>query len=196
MSAFILFHWACVAAWLWPNPSTVKTALMSVRMPVVTRDEGGWTVGSESIAAEYLFHTAQHQDWAMFAPDPLQINRYTSATVTFRDGTRAQFGFPRLCRLDVLSAWVQKRYRKYQHRIAEEPSPAFRRDLARYIARQMSRPGNPAVRVQVYDQRSAIPRHDRPGADLWVDYTRLLREDATFTPVLLVDYRVRPEDLR
>lgn len=196
VSVFIVFHWACVAAWLWPNPSDLKTFLLGIRIPLPVHDaRAGWRLESRPVACAYLFHTAQHQDWAMFAPNPLQINRYVAATVTLRDGTRVEYGFPRLSQLGVFQCWIQKRYRKYQHRIAEEPSPAFREDLARYIARQTGMKGNPAVRVILYEYRSPIPRHDRAREAGWVDYTEMLRDHNHFSRTVLLDYVLRREDL-
>ena len=177
------------------NPSDVKAFLLSLSAPLPVVSKGHWTLESRSVAVEYLLHTGQHQDWSMFAPNPLQINRYVAATVTYRDGGHDEFAFPRLSQMGSMEAWIEKRYRKYQHRIAEENVPAFREDLARYIARHRNPPGNPPVRVQVYDYQSPIPRHDRPGASGWVDYTTLLRQESRFTGVPLIDYRVRPEDL-
>jgi hypothetical protein len=200
LSVFIVFHWACVLAWLWPNPSDLKSFLMGLRVPLPmarTEASGGFGVGLErrGVVTSYLFHTAQHQDWAMFAPNPLQFNRYVAATVIFRDGSREEYGFPRLSQLNVIEAWIQKRYRKYQHRIADENSPAFREDLARYIARQVSRPDRVPARVAIYDYQSPIPRHNRVRAPGWIDYTALLRDHARFNPKLLLEYAVRPEDL-
>lgn len=195
ISTFIVFHWTCVAAWLWPNPSDLKSFLMSIKAPLPVHGAAGWTIESRPVAVEYLLHTAQHQDWSMFAPNPLQINRYVAATVTFRDGSCAEYGMPRLSQLGPIDALLEKRYRKYQHRIADEPLPAFREDFARYIARRMNRAGNPPVRVAIYDYQSPIPRHDRPGASGWIDYTTLLRRDSQFSGVPLIDYRVRPGDL-
>jgi hypothetical protein len=196
VSTFIVFHWACVGAWIWPNPSDLKTFLLGIRVPLPVHDErAGWTVQPRSVACAYLFHTAQHQDWAMFAPNPLQINRYVAATVTLRDGTRVEYGFPRLSQLGIVQCWIQKRYRKYQHRIADEPVPAFRADLARYIARRTGTKDNPAVRVILYEYQSPIPRHNRAREPGWVDYTEILRDHARFTRNVLFEYVPRPEDL-
>lgn len=202
ISGFILFHWACVLAWVWPNPSDLKTFFFNLRMPLPVPGAGhgrmGWRVEFRPVVSTYLFNTAQYQDWAMFAPNPLEFNRFVAATVTFRDGRREEYGFPRLCQLDGLHAWVEKRYRKLQHRIADENVAAFREDLARYIARRVNEGRNPPVRVTLYDYRSPIPKPDRAGLDPreWVDYSKLLREDARFTGILLLDYAVRPEDLQ
>ena len=202
ISGFILFHWACVLAWVWPNPSDLKTFLFGVTLPIPVhgagREPSGWHVEFRPIVSTYLFNTAQYQDWAMFAPNPLEFNRFVAATVTFRDGRREEYGFPRLSQLDVLHAWIEKRYRKLQHRIAEENVAAFREDLARYIARRVNDCRNPPIRVTLYDYRSPIPKPEcaGPGASEWVDYSKLLRDDARFTGILLLDYAIRPEDLR
>jgi hypothetical protein len=199
LSAFILFHWACVLAWLWPNPSDLKAFLMGLQapLPVARTEPGGFAAGlvRKGIVASYLFHSAQHQDWAMFAPNPLQFNRYVAATVTFRDGSRMEYGFPRLSQLDMIDCWIEKRYRKYQHRIADEPVAAFREDLARYVARQVATPGRVPARVAIVEYQSPIPRHNRPREAGWVDYTAILRDHARFTPKLLLDYAVREGDL-
>lgn len=198
LSAFICFHWACVAAWLWPNPSDAKRFLMGLQVPIPVVGGRGLEWRERAVVPAYLFNTAQHQDWAMFAPNPLQINRYVAATVTYRSGREAEFSFPRLSQLGGIEAWIEKRYRKYQHRICDENVAAYREDLARFIARRMVRSGDPPVRVRIYEYRSAIPRHDRFGADArpWVDYIGLLRDGAAFQPQSMIDYRVRPGDLR
>ena len=46
ISAFIVFHWTCVAAWIWPNPSDLKTFLMSIRAPLPIHAKSGWTMES------------------------------------------------------------------------------------------------------------------------------------------------------
>ena len=196
VSVFIVFHWACVAAWVWPNPSDLKSFLLGIRLPLPVRraESGTWTLEPRPVAAAYLFHTAQHQDWAMFAPNPLQINRYVAATVTLRDGRQVEYGFPRLSQLDVLQCWIEKRYRKYQHRIAEEPVKAYREDLARFIARRAGTRENPAVRVILFEYQSPIPRHDRSRTPGWVDYTELLRDHARFTRAVMLDYVLGPRD--
>ncbi len=200
ISGFILFHWACVAAWLWPNPSDLKSFLLGIQVPLPvygTRSGGtGWALESRPLASTYLFHTAQHQDWGMFAPNPLQINRYVAATATLRDGREQEYSFPRLSQLGVLQCWIQKRYRKYQHRIVEEPALGYRQDLARFIARRVGDGANPPVRVIVYEYQSPIPRHDRRREPGWIDYTEILRDHAKFSRRVLVDYFVRSEDLR
>lgn len=195
VSGFILLHWACVGTWLWPNPSDVKSFLLSIRVPLPARSEGkGWTLERQPLAAAYLVDTAQFQDWAMFAPNPLQFNRYVAATVILQDGRQEDYVFPRLSQLNGIQCWIQKRYRKYQHCIAETPAQSFRQDLARYIARQTRTADKRPVRVVIYEYRSEIPRHDRTREPGWIDYTAILRRHARYTRSLLLDYVLRPED--
>lgn len=199
ISAFIVFHWGCVLAWLWPNPSDVKSFLMGLSAPLPifkgTPSQPRVDLERRRIVETWLFHTGQHQDWAMFAPNPLQINRYVAATVTFRDGRQEEFTMPRLSQLGVIDCWIEKRYRKYQHRIAEERAPAFREDLARFVARRFATAGNPPLRVAIFEYQSPIPRHDRVKLPGWIDYTSLLRDNAVFSRKPLLDYVVRPGDL-
>lgn len=203
ISFFILFHWFCVLAWLMPKPSAIKTYLLSLSLPMLVWDskESGLTLKKKKVVESYLYNTAMWQDWSMFAPDPLQVNRYVNATITFQDGSTKFFDLPRLSQLNFLEAWIEKRYRKLQERIISEKGPGFRSDLCRYMARKMFiDKDNPPVRVELNEFDSPIPRHDRPelkGPEKkhWVDYTKLLRVNAQHTKKVLLDYTVKAEDL-
>jgi len=179
ISAFIVFHFGSVVFWL-------------------IASGGGSPAPVVGLVAKYLHNTAQYQEWAMFAPNPLQINRYLGARVIFGRGNLKEYTFPRLSKMDIFEAWTQKRYRKYQQRMADLKNPAYAEDAARWIARQMNEPGNPPVRVTLFLYESPIPRHNRPELrDAgWVDYTALLRHQAVFVPTIAVDYLVQPEDLQ
>jgi hypothetical protein len=193
ISFFILFHWTCVVAWLLPNPSAIKSFLLSVKSPFSSH--------GRQIVATYLHWTANWQDWAMFAPNPLQSNRYLGAIIHFNDGATKRFDFPNFSRLGYFEAHIQKRSRKFQQRIMEETTPGFRADLCRTIARRFAQdPGTPPTRVVLNEYRFDIPRHDReelkdPNRPKWINYTKLLRHRASYRTILLLDYTVRPEDL-
>lgn len=186
-----------------PKPSAIKTYLLSLSAPMLVWESGGngLTLKKRQIVDSYLYNTAMWQDWSMFAPDPLQVNRYVNATVTFQDGSTKIFDLPRLSQLNFLEAWIEKRYRKLQERIIGENGPGFRNDLCRYMARKLFvDKDNPPLRVELNEFDSPVPRHDRsdlkgPNAPAWVDYTKLLRVDAQYTKKLLLDYTVKPEDL-
>ena len=206
ISGFIVLHLSCVVAWLLPKPSPIKSFMMGIKVPLPGRDKSpgevpsGWSFRPRPVAAAYLHHSGQWQEWAMFAPNPLQINRYVGAHVAFERGNWKQYTFPRLSEMNFLEAWAQKRYRKLQQKLVDENRAPYHEDVARWIARQMTEPGNRPVRVTLFVFESPIPKHDReelqaPGGSAWVDYSELLRTKARYTPKLLLDYFVRPEDL-
>jgi hypothetical protein len=207
ISVFILFHFACVIAWILPKPSPVKAWLLGLKLPLpgTTKVAGGngshMTIASREVVACYLHNTAQWQDWAMFAPNPVQTNQYLGAHVIFERGNWREYTLPRLEEMNWFEAWAQKRYRKLKNRLLDEKRLEYDADLARWIARQMNEPGNPPIRVTLYSYESPIPRHDRkelqdPKGSSWVDYSQLLREKAAYSPTLLVDYFVQPGDLK
>lgn len=206
VSIFILFHFSCLIAWVLPKPSPVKTWLLGLSFPLPgpSREAGAekshWTIKSRPIVAEYLHHTAQWQDWAMFAPNPVQTNQHLGAHVIFERGNWKEYTLPRLDQMNWVEAWIEKRYRKLKNRLIDEKRPEFYEDLARWIARQMSEPNNRVTRVSVMLYDAPIPRHDRkelgdPHTASWVNYTELLREKAVYSPTLVIDYFVKPEDL-
>lgn len=206
ISAFILFHWACVVAWILPKPSPIKTFLLGIKAPLpgIEKAQGeeprGWAVRPRPVAAAYLQNSGQWQEWAMFSPNPLQINRYVGAQVAFERGNWKQYTFPRLSQMNFMEAWVEKRYRKLQQRLIDENKVPYHEDVARWIARELREPGNKPVRVTLFVYESPIPKHDREelqaaDAPSWIDYTDLLRTKAKYSPKLLVDYFVQPKDL-
>jgi len=207
ISAFIVFHFACVVAWILPKPSPVKSWVLGLKVPFpgTSRSsdgrESGLSFEPRPIVATYLHHTAQWQDWAMFAPNPVQTNQYIGAHVIFERGNWTEYTLPRLDQMGWLEAWAQKRYRKLKNRLIDENRREFYEDLARWIARTQSEPANRAVRVTVFVYDAPIPRHDRnelgdPRSAAWVDYSELLREKAAYSSTAVADYFVRPEDLR
>ena len=206
ISLFILFHFGCLIAWVLPKPSPIKTCLLGLSLPLpgLTREAGEqtslWAFKSRPFVAEYLYHTAQWQDWAMFAPNPVQTNQYLGAHVIYERGNWKEYTLPHLDQMNWVESWIEKRYRKLKNRLIDEKRPEFYEDLARWIARQESQPGNRVARVSVILYDSPIPRHDRkdlgdPHTAPWINYTELLREKATYSPTLVLDYFVKPGDL-
>ena len=74
VSAFILFHGYCVLTWVCPGPSPALTFLLSPRIPLPTGPGGRFE--RRPLVPAYMHLTGQHQGWMLFAPNPLQHNRY------------------------------------------------------------------------------------------------------------------------
>ncbi len=200
VSAFIVWHWLAVCAWLAPNPSPVKSWLLgrTLILPTLVGSKamhGAPYFRPQEAVATYLYNTATWQDWAMFAPNPLQENRYVSATISHKDGSIETWAFPRLRDYGTFWSMVYKRTRKYTQNLYDQGNRAFFADFAQWIARQHSTAANPVVKVTVIKNTAVIPAYDRAGKKDWIDYTHLLREQKTQAETL-IDYDVAPGDLR
>ena len=191
VGAFLLVHAYCVLTWVFPGPSAALAFLASPRAPLPTGPGG--RMEDRPLVPLYMHLTGQHQGWMFFAPDPLQHNRFVTATVVRRDGRIERREFPRLDRLGVREAWIEKRWRRYQHALIEHPLPAVRADAARRLAREADDPANPPVRVRLEAHESPIPRHDRPSAR---PASERVKDPSRYAVRVLLDYAVRPEDLR
>jgi hypothetical protein len=205
ISAFILFHFACVVVWVFPGAASIRGSLLSLSVPLPARrldpatNALGWRIERLSLIGSYLGKTGQWQHWNMFAPNPMTFNRYLAGRVTFRAGDWKEVTLPRVEQLDYARAHLEARYREYQYGMTGPLAPM--EDLARFVARSLNDPANPAVRVHLYSCRLEIPAHDRPAlgapdAPRHVDYSTLLRDPALYERRLLLDYPVRPEDLQ
>jgi hypothetical protein len=196
ISGFILFHFACVVVWVFPANFRVRTFLITRSIPLPTRrpepgKDPGWRTESQPFIAAYLGKTGQWQHWNLFAPNPMPFSRYLRGRVTFRSGQAMEFTLPRVEQLDYFRAHLEARYREYQYGLGGPP--AITEDLARFFARSLNNPANPPVRVSLYICQREIPP---PDPRTHVDYATLLRDESRFVRQLLLEYEVKPEDLR
>jgi hypothetical protein len=207
ISAFILFHVGCLAAWVMPRPSPIRSFLLGFKLPLPSHEkkEGDekarWRVEPRPVIATYLWNTSQYQGWSMFAPTPVQTNRYVEAAVLYQDGNWRDYAFPRLGQMNFLEAWIEKRWRKIAQNMFDPEFRPYDLDVARWVAREMDRPDNHPVRVSLILYEAAVPRHDREelqgtNGPKWIDYPTLLRDKTKYAKKVVVDYAVRSEDLR
>lgn len=159
--AFVLFHLAAAVVWAFTD-SPPRTKLERA---------------ARGRFAFYMFPTGLWQAWDMFAPNPALANVYLEAEVTFRDGSRTMWKFPRMEQLGYWERYRKERYRKWANeRVAsagEGPGGALLCNAAaRFAARQVERPDNPAVSVNLVRYRAEIPPPSRqqlarPSAREW-----------------------------
>jgi hypothetical protein len=205
ITGFILFHFGCVIAWVTPGTSSSLGFLRSRSLPLPARrldpatNSMQWRIEPLPVITSYLERSGQWQNWKLFAPNPLSFNRYLAGRVTYRSGDWKEVTLPRVDQLDVVGANLEARYREYQ--VGLIGPLAAQEDLARFIARSLNDPANPAVRVNLYALQLDIPAHDRPDLRAsdpppHVDYSKLLRDPALYVRYPLLDYAVKPEDLR
>ena len=207
ISTFILFHLGCVLAWVMPKPSAVKSFLLGLKLPLPSYSKKGnekdphWRIEPREVAPTYLYNTSQYQGWSMFAPVPVQTNRYVEAAVLFQDGNWKDYAFPRLGQMNFLEAWIEKRWRKIEQNMFDPDFRPYDEDVARWVARQMDTPDNHPVRVSLILYEAAIPRHDREelqgeNAPKRIDYPTLLRDKTRYAKKVVLDYAVKAGDLR
>ena len=205
ITGFILFHFGAVAVWVFPGTFPARTFLLTRSVPLPARrpdPETGsmrWRFEPQPVIHSYLVQTGQWQHWNLFAPNPMHFNRHLGGRVTYRSGRWREFTLPRVEQLGYFRAHLEARYREYQYGLTG-PLAALE-DLARFCAREHNDPADPPVRVTLHAFQLDVPRHDRPalrapGAPPWVDYSRLLRDPALVGRYTLLDYAVKPEDLR
>lgn len=148
--AFVAFHLVAVAAWSFTSSGSKSPVDRAVRAAF------GW----------YMFPTGLWQAWNMFAPNPGMSNVYLEAEVTLRDGTRATWKFPRMDELGYFERYRVERYRKWGNErvwAGANPDPVIAADAARFAARQVERPDNPATKVELVRYRAQIPSPKRGG---------------------------------
>jgi hypothetical protein len=138
-NGFIVFHLIAFTSWSMPSNSPIRTELVRWITP-------------------YMHWTGLWQSWAMFAPDPIQINAYLEALITFRDGTHSTWTFPRMDKLGYFDRYIQERYRKWSSDYVRLDAYSFIwADTARYIARRHNHPMNPPVEIKLKRYWMEIP---------------------------------------
>lgn len=172
LDLFILFHIVSVTSWSLPPP------LQPDGIRHFTRLIGPYMLGS-----------GLWQGWDMFAPNPLSTVIDLEAEVTFRDGTRETWVFPRMEEMSYWERYRKERYRTWRGRLRMEKWSAAWPDTARYVARLHDRPEKPPVSVNLKRRWGSIP----PPSERWLQTARPaipLSAAETF-----FSYEVRPGDL-
>lgn len=119
VSLFILFHLFCVATWLLPASWPLRHSLLGIPFPLFPQAGGRRVPPKHDLVTTYIRTTGQVQAWSMFAPNPLNANRFIAADLVFERGNRKEFVFPRLSELGVWDSWLEKRWRKLAQRLMQ-----------------------------------------------------------------------------
>ena len=142
--------------------------------------EGRWFHRLHALAEPYNRFFGLWQRWDMFSPEPMKVNLWLDAELTYPDGTVLRVHEPQP---ETLSAWqrvVHWRYRKWIHRVRLDTMTASWPDTARYFAIQHRRDGHGVPRhVALIRRFSTLPEE----GDAFVrigEEARLPEEDARF----------------
>ena len=167
ISAFLLFHLVSIACWCVP----LDTPLLRV-----IRNGVG----------PYFRWTGLFQAWNMFAPEPMKVNSFIEAHVTFADNRSRTWKFPRMEQLSYRERYFRERYRKFSENLGAENNSALWPDVARHIARLNNQPSNPPAVIILIRYWSEIEPPGPNGA-----FRRKPWQGNAFFV-----YPVKPDDLR
>ncbi len=175
VSLFIVWHLFAMAIWLLPSSSTGGgyTPLVGLFAPVVR---------------PYMMGTAFAQSWNMFAPNPDKTDVYLEARITYADGEKRAWFFPRMVHMGYVRRYQEERWRKMvevaTHGNAATVGPA----LARYAARVNSADAqNPPVSVEMIQHTRTVPPPGQPMPPY---------AESPLLPGASAVTAIRPEDLR
>ncbi|MGE0541030.1 MAG: hypothetical protein AB7R89_12710 [Dehalococcoidia bacterium] len=138
ISAFILFHIVATIFWVMP-----QSALRDQLWPRT---------------GKYIGYLGLYQSWGMFAPEPSNLNLYLTAVVTYQDGSRQEWTWPRMAELDLASRYQKERYRKFAENAHLDAYSYVWPSMARFAAEvNANNPANPPVHVQLWRHWWLVP---------------------------------------
>jgi hypothetical protein len=153
INVFLLFHLFAILVWSFPID------LRSLRK-------------IKRVIAPYMVWSGLSQEWALFAPEPLGINAYLDAQITYRDGQKKVWKFPIPQDFGYYRRYFMDRDLKWSSDNLRADSNAFLwPDAARYVARLNNQPNNPPVTVALVRHWSFIAPPLSGKSEPWNQYT-------------------------
>ena len=182
ISIFILVHIYIMAAWGLPG-SSFRTGLVQ---PV----------------QDYVIQTGLWHSWDMFSPDPLSVNFRVEAEITYADGSKGIWEFPRMEEFGMWQRFQKERYRKWRERVRQDAFGTVWTDTTRYIARLHNNPTNPPKRIALIRRWEPITppymllNTTNMAASKMRDYQPMPKEWPMRFNYRFKEYEVSPEDLK
>ncbi len=126
---FLAWHFCGVLLWLSPD--------CSLKQQLITPFIG------------YLNYFGMWQGWSVFE-HPRTYNEYLTALVTFKDGSKKIWEFPRMEKMGIIEKMFKEGFRRWGNDCVSDINDSFLwPDAARYVARNNIRTGNPPVSVSI-----------------------------------------------
>jgi hypothetical protein len=161
---FVAIHIVAITSWSLPtSPKNEKLGIDKTNAKTVFQSTGrlisdGTLYLNDNYVKDsplkfYLLFTGFWQYWDMFSPNPAGIDFYGTYTITYMNGSKQEYTFPRMYELPISKKYITERYRKFYERAHTEgdkwewPIFAQRVALAHYTDKN-----NPPVSV-------ALTRH-------------------------------------
>ena len=158
INVFILWHLFAMAIWLSPSNSAL------VQSPV-----------GVGLVRSYMTLTSFAQSWSMFSPYPDRLDVTLEAQITYADGEKRSWYFPRMQRMGYARRYEEERWRKLVEVATHGNSEALWLAMARY-----------AARANNYDSQN------RPVSVVLIQHMRQIPPPSTPLP----PYRVSPLQTR
>jgi len=174
VNLFIVWHLFAVAIWLLPDhPSSPS--------PIIE--------GSLGAVRPYMTITGFAQNWSMFSPEPDKLDVTLEAEITYANGYKRIWFFPRMSHMTYLKRYQEERWRKLVENATHGSNPVLWPPMARYAARVNDfDPQNPPVSVRLLEHTRTIPPLGQPMPAYAIVPLQDLGKPSV-TPI-------RPEDLR
>jgi hypothetical protein len=175
LKALLAFHVIAITSWSLPRakPEELKVGI-DTRNPRAAFTSFGRSIGDGVLLANeryirvspvqtYVLTTGFWQYWDMFAPNPASVDYYGTAEVTYKDGSKLTYEYPRVYTLPIPAKYPNERYRKFYERASSEsfqylwPHFAQRVALVSFKDKQ-----NPPVKVKLFRHSLVIARPRKP----------------------------------
>lgn len=172
INLFLVWHLFALTIWLAPSNSAIVQSPLGV-----------------GLVRSYMTLTSFAQSWSMFSPYPDRLDVTMEAQITYADGEKRSWFFPRMAHMGYVRRYQEERWRKLVEVATHGNSQALWLAMARYAARANNTDRrNPPVSVLLFQHSRLIPP---PGAPLPPIQVRPLQtpNGAFVTPI-------HPEDLR
>jgi len=152
INIFLVFHLTIICCWAIP----LNTRLVTVVRPVI---------------APYMIWSGLAQGWNLFAPNPLAINNRVEAEISYRDGEKIVWKFPRPQQFGYMKRYTMERQHKFSFDSLQNDKFGYLRpDAARYLARlNNTKVNDPPATVTLIGYQSKIAP---PGSGLPEPWTR------------------------
>lgn len=202
VKVFVPIHIVAITSWSLPNaptkyastPPQEKLAIKTDSLPALASSSAEYLrteflIGNSRFVKDsplkvYLLSTGFWQFWDMFSPNPAFIDMYGDAVLTYSDGSRGRYQYPRMFRLSLGEKFMKERWRKFYERGGSDSYRYLWPTFAQRVAlMNYDNPQNPPVMVQLHRHEMVIQPPGKP-------------EKQDYTDELYFTYRVDQAKLR
>ncbi|MFI5385168.1 MAG: hypothetical protein ACHQ50_03515 [Fimbriimonadales bacterium] len=199
---FVPLHIIAITSWALPNaPSKYDGDPPKEKLAIKTDSPGVFAssaaeylrseflIGNTKFVKDsplkfYLLSTGFWQYWDMFAPNPSDTDLYGDAVITYADGAKRRYQYPRIYLMPIGQKFMKERWRKFFERAGTSSYaytwPVFAQRVA---LMNFDDPRDPPIAVELHRHQMRI---QPPGAP----------ENHDYTDVVYYTYRVDVARLR